>query len=172
MKPKRLVTVGMLTAMYIVLSLVGTLNLGGMKITLDSLPILVGAVLFGPLEGFLIGALGSFTNQMLTYGFTATTLLWILPAALRGLLVGLYAKHHHFEMTKFQTQFITITTAILVTAINTAVMYIDAIIYQYSYAYISALIIPRIIAGIVTAVVFAAILPMIIKQLREELDMN
>ncbi len=167
MKPKRLVTIGMLTAMYIVLSLVGTLNLGGMKITLDALPIIVGAALFGPVEGMLIGALGSFTNQMLTYGFTATTLLWVLPAALRGIMIGAYAKHRKFEMTGKQTQFITILSSLTVTAVNTAVMYIDAIVYQYSYAYISALIVPRIVAGVITAVVFAALLPHILKPLKK-----
>ncbi len=167
MKPKRLVTDGMLTAMYIVLSLVGTLNLGGMKITLDSLPILVGAALFGPIDGMLIGLLGSFTNQMLTYGFTATTLLWIIPAGLRGLMVGLYAKKHGFDMSLKETQFIAIISALAVTAVNTAVMYIDAIVYQYSYAYISALIIPRIVAGVLTAVVFAALLPSLLKVLRK-----
>ncbi len=173
MKPKRLVTIGMLTAMYIVLSLVGTLNLGGMKIiTLDALPIIVGAALFGPVDGLLIGALGSFTNQMITYGFTATTLLWVLPAALRGLMIGLYAKAHKFEMTGLQAQFITILSSLTVTAVNTAVMYIDAIIYQYSYAYISALIIPRIVAGVVTAIVFAALLPHILKPIKKALDMQ
>lgn len=170
MKPNRLITDGMLTAMYVVLSLVGTINLGGMKITLDSLPIIVGAALFGPIDGMLIGLLGSFTNQMLTYGFTVTTLLWIIPAGFRGLAIGLYAKKHGFGMSPKQTQFITITSALIVTALNTALMYIDAIIFQYSYAYISALIVPRIIAGVLTAIVFAAILPTILKPLKKVIN--
>lgn len=37
-----------------------SINLGNMKITLDSLPIIVGAALLGPLDGFLIGFFGSF----------------------------------------------------------------------------------------------------------------
>lgn len=47
MKAKRMVTVAMLIAMYVVLSLF-SINLGNMKITLDSLPIIVGAALLGP----------------------------------------------------------------------------------------------------------------------------
>lgn len=54
MKAKRIVTTAMLIAMYVVLSLF-SINLGNMKITLDSLPIIVGAALLGPLDGFLIG---------------------------------------------------------------------------------------------------------------------
>ena len=42
----------------------------------------------------MVGAVGGFLNQMLTYGFTVTTLMWIFPNAVRGLLVGLYAKKH------------------------------------------------------------------------------
>lgn len=59
MKAKRMVTVAMLIAMYVVLSLF-SINLGKMKITLDSLPIIVGAALLGPLDGFLIGFSAAF----------------------------------------------------------------------------------------------------------------
>ena len=167
MKPKRLVTNAMLIAMYVVLSLVATINLGNMKFTLDSLPIIVGAALFGPGDGMLIGLLGSFTNQMLTYGFSATTLLWIIPAGVRGLLIGLFAKHHNFDMSFKQTQFITISSALIVTALNTAAMYIDSKIYgYYSFAYVFGGILPRIIAGIIIAFIFGAILPHILKPLK------
>lgn len=167
MKPKRLVTNAMLIAMYVVLSLVATINAGNMKFTLDSLPIIVGAALFGPVDGMLIGLLGSFTNQMLTYGFSATTLLWIIPAGVRGLLIGLFAKHHNFDMSFKQTQFITISSALIVTVLNTAAMYIDSKIYgYYSFAYVFGGIVPRIIAGIIIAFVFGAILPHILKPIR------
>ena len=175
MKPKRLLNSivilcfdGMLIAMYTVLSLVATINAGNMKFTLDSLPILVGGALLGPVNGMLIGLLGSFLNQMITYGFSATTLLWIIPAGVRGLLVGLYAKHHNFDMTLKQTQFITISSALVVTALNTLVMYIDSKIYgYYSFAYVFGGILPRVIAGVIIAIIFAAILPQLLKPLKK-----
>ena len=123
MKIKRMVTNAMLIAMYVVLSLF-SINLGNMKITLDSFPIIVGAALFGPLDGLIIGFLGSFLNQLLFFGFTPTTLLWVAPAAVRGLLIGFYAKRHQFCMSFRQTQFITISTALLVTLLNTCVMFL------------------------------------------------
>lgn len=167
MKPKRLVINSMLIAMYTVLSLVATINLGNMKFTLDSLPIIVGAAFFGPIDGMLIGLLGSFLNQMITYGFSATTLLWIIPAGFRGLMIGLYAKHHNFDMSMKQTQFITISSALCVTAINTLVMYIDSKIYgYYSFAYIFGGIIPRIIAGVIIAIIFGALLPHLLEPLK------
>ncbi|MBR2583176.1 MAG: folate family ECF transporter S component [Oscillospiraceae bacterium] len=162
---KRLAVDAMLAAMFVVLSLF-SISLPGMKITLDSLPILVAAALLGPLDGLIVGLIGSFLNQMITYGFTATTLLWILPAGLRGLLVGLYAKRHNFDMTLRQTVFITIVTALLVTALNTFFMYVDSWVYSYSYAAALPTLVLRILAGIITAVLFSLLLPAILTALR------
>ncbi len=170
-KTKRLALDAMLAAMFVVLSLF-SINLPGMKITLDSLPILVGAALLGPLDGLAVGLVGSFLNQMLTYGFTATTLLWILPAGLRGLLVGLYARRHGFEMSLKQTVFITIATALLVTALNTLFMYVDSWVYSYSYAAALATLALRVLAGIITAVLFSLILPTILTALRRLFGTN
>ena len=166
MKPKRLVTNAMLIAMYVVLSLVATINAGNMKFTLDSLPIIVGAALFGPVDGMLIGLCGSFINQLITWGLGPTTLLWIIPAGVRGLLIGLFAKHHNFDMSFKQTQFITISTALVVTALNTAVLYADAWIMGYHYAAVFIDLVLRITAGIIIAFIFGAILPHILKPLK------
>ena len=164
-KTKRLALDAMLAAMFVVLSLF-SINLPGMKITLDSLPVLVGAALLGPVDGLAVGLIGSFLNQMITYGFTATTLLWIIPAGLRGLLVGLYAKRRGFEMSLRQTVFITIATALLVTALNTFFMYVDSWVYSYSYAAALATLALRILSGIITAVLFSLLLPTILTALR------
>ena len=164
-KTKRLALDAMLAAMFVVLSLF-SIRLPGMKITLDSLPILVGAALLGPLDGLAVGLIGSFLNQMITYGFTATTLLWIIPAGLRGLLVGLYAKRRGFDMSLRQTVFITVATALLVTALNTLFMYVDSWVYSYSYAAALPTLALRIVAGVITAVLFSLILPAILAALR------
>lgn len=164
-RTRRLALDAMLAAMYVVLSLF-SINLPGMKLTLDSLPILVGAALLGPLDGLAIGLVGSFINQMITYGFTVTTLLWILPAGLRGLVVGSYARRHAFSMSLRQTVFITVVSALLVTALNTLLMYIDSWVYSYSYAAALMTLFMRILAGILTAVAFSLILPAILRALR------
>lgn len=157
----------MLIAMYFVLAQYFSIKLGNMKFTLDSLPILVGASLFGPVDGLLIGLCGSFLDQLMGYGLMPTTVLWIAPAAIRGLLVGLYAKSHRYEMSTKQTVFITVSTALLVTALNTLVMWLDSVIYDYySFAYIFGAVPTRIVAGILTAVVFAVILPKLLPPLR------
>ena len=66
-----------------------------------------------------------------------------------------------------QTQFITISSALVVTALNTLMMYIDSKIYgYYSFAYVFGGILPRVIAGVIIAFVFGAILPEILKQIK------
>ena len=166
-RTKRLALDAMLAAMFTVLSLV-SISLPNMKITLDSLPVLVAAFLLGPLDGLAVGLVGSFLNQLLTYGLTATTVLWILPAGLRGLLVGLYVKRHGFELTQKQTVLIVVLSALAVTALNTVIMAVDSLIYGYfSTAYVFGALVFRIIAGVLTAVIFSLLIPPLIKQLKK-----
>ena len=168
-KTRALALDAMLCAMYVVLSFV-SINLPNMKFSFDSLPILVGAALLGPVDGLAVGLVGSFISQLLTYGITVTTPLWIIPAGVRGLLVGLYAKKHGFNMTLKQTELAVIFSALVVTALNTVVMYLDSVIFgYYSYVYVFGAMLPRIIAGIITAAVLAAVLPTIVRALREKL---
>ena len=150
-KTKRLALDAMLAAMFVVLSLF-SINLPGMKM--------------GPLDGLAVGLIGSFLNQMITYGFSATTVLWILPAGLRGLLVGLYAKHHGFSMNTAQCVFITVSTALLVTALNTLFLYVDSWVYSYSYVAALPTLLLRIAAGVITAVLFSLLLPPLLGTLR------
>ncbi len=167
---RRLALDAMLAAMYVALSLV-SIKLPNIKLSFDSLPILVAAALFGPVHGMAVGLIGSFINQMLTYGFTVTTVLWILPAGVRGLIVGLYAKKKGFNMSMKQTVFIVILSALVVTAINTFVIYLDSVIFgYYSYALVFGAIIPRIIAGILTGLILASVLPSIINTLKKKLN--
>ena len=168
MKTKKLAMDAMLIAMYFVLSITVSLNLGNMKITLDSLPIIVAGALFGPVDGLIVGLLGSFLNQLYSYGLTLTTVIWIIPAGVRGLLIGLYSKRHSFDMSMKQTQFITISTAILTTVLNTVVMYIDSKYYgYYTPAYVFGMLLPRFLSGIIIAVIFGMLLPHIIKPLKK-----
>ena len=165
-KTKRIALCAMLAAMFECLSLL-SINLGSMKITLDFLPIILAAMLFGPVEGAIVGLAGSFLNQLLTYGLSITTILWILPAGVRGLLVGIYAKEHSFSLTQKQMIFILILSALIVTALNTGVMYLDSIIIGYPFAATLITVVLRIVNGILTAILFAFILPPVIQRLKK-----
>ena len=47
------------------------------------------ALLFGPVDAVIVAMVGEFFKQLLTYGVTYTTVLYLIPPALRGLVVGL-----------------------------------------------------------------------------------
>ena len=171
MKTRRIVLIGLLVAMYVVLSLFLTVTLWNYKITFEALPILVGAFLLGPVDGFIIGFLGSFLNQMLTYGFTATTLLWVLPHAASGFIVGLLAKKIKGGYTVKNVAVITIISALCVTFLNTFAMYVDSKMYgYYSKTFVFGALGIRIITGVVTAIAFALILPTLLTQLKQIID--
>ena len=155
MNTKRLVTVAVLIALYTVLSLFSA-NLG---LTFESFPVLVASLMFGWVDGLLVGAVGGLLNQMLTYGFTVTTLMWILPNAVRGLLVGLYAKKHGLDLTMKQTAGIVLATSLLVTALNTVALYIDSQIFHYPISLTVGAIALRFLSSVVMAAVYTLVTP-------------
>ena len=164
---RRIATDAMLSAMFVCLSFFSIRIGNSMKLSIDSLPILVAALLLGPIDGLAVGLVGSFLNQLLTYGLSVTTILWILPAGIRGLIVGLYAKKHNFTLSRKQLIFITVLTALLVTAFNTLVMYLDSRIVGYPFAATLPTVLMRIVSGILVAAVFSLILPLILKALKK-----
>ena len=150
MNTKRLVTVAVLIALYTVLSLFSA-NLGLIKLTFESFPVLVASLMFGWVDGLL--------NQMLNYGFTVTTLMWILPNAVRGLLVGLYAKKHGLDLTMKQTAGIVLATSLLVTALNTVALYIDSQIFHYPISLTVGAIALRFLSSVVMAAIYTLVTP-------------
>ncbi len=161
-KTRQLALDAMLAAMCAVLGYVA-LDFLSIKVTFESLPILLGALLFGPLDGALIGLVGTGVYQLLRYGVSATTLLWMVPYVLCGLLVGLYAKKKEFSLSTKQTVIIVVLNEILITLLNTGVMYIDSKMYAYWFpGFISAALVLRFVVCIVKAVIFGFVLPMLI----------
>lgn len=170
-RTKRIVTDGILIALYTVLSLVGALNLGNMRITFEALPVLIAGLLLGPADGFTVGFLGSLIQQLVSYGLTPTTLLWIAPHAISGLIIGLLAKKMKNELNTKNIAIIAIISALTVTAINTLAMYVDSKMYgYYSFAYVFGSLLLRIAAGIITAIAFSFILPPVLKASKQVLD--
>ena len=165
MKTRKLALNAVLAAMCAALGALA-LDLNSIKITFESFPILLGALLFGPLDGLAVG----FVGTLLRYGVSATTLLWILPYALAGLVTGFYAKRRGFSLTTGQTVGIVVAAEMLVTALNTLVMYIDAKLYGYWFpGFISAMLLPRGAVCIVKAVVFGLVLPKLCARVRRAL---
>lgn len=150
---------------YIAVSLSAPFG-GTMKLSVSGIAIIIAAIMYGPVWGAAVGFVGAFLGQMLTYGFTATTLLWVLPAVIRGLVFGLLFILFKKSMKAHILCIETVISALFVTAFNTLALYLDAKIYQYPAAVFGISLANRIIAGIITAIIFAIILPSIIKGLK------
>lgn len=170
--PQQLSIDAMLAAMCMVLASVA-LQLGGnFKITFESVPVHIGALLFGPIDGMIIGGIGTFIYQVLFsgYGFTATTLLWILPYVACGLIVGLYAKRKEFCLNRKQMVFIIVVSELVITLLNTFALYVDSkVMGYYSAAFVFGTLAARLVVCIVKAVIYGEVLPILIKPLKKTL---
>ena len=169
---RRLVTDAILAALFFVLCLFSVPALG-LKFTFDSLPAVLATLLFGPLDGFLVAFLGMFIQQMIQYGFTVTTLLWMLAPALRGLVLGLLMKTlRGTPQVKTAGQYAlyfiyAIFAGIVVSLGNTAVLYIDSqLFHYYSYAMVFGAMTVRVLSGILFSAITAALAIPIVVALR------
>ena len=165
MNAKRLTTNAGLIALYVVLSFV-SLNFGFLKLSFALLPVFLSALCFGAVDAVAVGAVASFIQQMLTYGFTATTVLWMLPPIVLGALVGLYARSKQFDMTIRQHAFIIAIGCLTVTTINTVVMLIDGWVYGYPVAFTFSVVSLRYVSSIAMAVIYTIVVPRVVTLIR------
>ena len=170
MKTRQLVLDAMLAAICFLLANMA-LSTGTVKVTFESVPVLIGALLFGPIDGLAIGGIGTLLYQMLSYGFTATTALWIIPYMVCGLFVGLCAKVKNFDLSNRQLMVIVVVGELLVTLFNTIALYVDSHIYGYYYpTIITGVLVLRLVICVVKAMAYSVILPALLKPIRKTLS--
>ena len=173
MSTRRLTTLAMLIAIYCVLSILTPVKIINFKFTFEAFPILVAGLLLGPVDGLIVGGVGAFIYQLLFsgYGITATTPLWVLPHAVSGLIIGLYARSKNHDLSFAQTVFITIISALLVTSLNLLALYVDSKLYgYYSKALVFSNLLLKIIAGVILAIIYSSVLPKLIDFLKKKLN--
>ena len=87
---RTLLTLSLLTALEIVLNRFLSINAWNIKIGFSFVPVVIGAMLYGPLGGAVVGALGDFIGALLfpigPY-FPGFTLTAFLTGAVFGLLL-------------------------------------------------------------------------------------
>ena len=150
-----------LAALYVLLTTMVSIRAGNLRITFASLPVVVSALLYGPWEAATVALLGEFMNQMLTYGFTATTPLWLIPPVVRGVIVGIVAVRckkggRALESRPVPYYGTCIAAALATTVCNTAIIGVDGLIYHYfTWPLIFGDLAIRLFTGVITAVVVA-----------------
>jgi ECF transporter S component (folate family) len=159
---RRMCADGMLTGLFVVLTLVN-IKLGPMvRISFGSLPVVFASLLLGPLDGFLVALLGEFICQTVNYGFSLTTPLWVLVPGIRALVIGfvssLYKKKgkalERHPLPYFST---LIVAALMVTCFNTLVSFLDALIFDYSFSIVWITTLIRFGISLATAIVIGFI---------------
>ena len=163
---RRLVLNAAMVALYFALSMMAV-PIGGFKLTFEHLPIILCAVLFGPVDALIVGALGEFINQMLTFGFTPTTILWMAPAMIRGLSMGLGAKlaPKHLGLNallekKVPVIFWTVCVVVglVCSLVNTFTLYVDSKMFgYYSYAMVFGALWVRLGTSAISSVVMSVV---------------
>ena len=156
----------LLAAMCVVLGFM-SIRIGNiMKVSLEDFPVIFAALMFGPVDGMVVAAVGIFLYQLLSYGITATTVLWILPFVITGGIAGLYAKKYNFNNSKKQILFIFLVCEILICLLNTGAIYADAKIFGYYYpTIITGMILIRLVTAVCKGVVLGLISPPILRAM-------
>lgn len=160
LKTTQLTIDALLAAMCAVLGGLLKIDLRVIKITLESFPVLMAAFMYGPLDGALVGGVGTFIYQMLAYPLSATTVLWILPYVITGALTGLYARKHAFQNTPKQLRLAILFAELMLLVMNTGVICIDAKLYgYYSFAYVFGAIWARLAVAAAKIVLYGVFTP-------------
>ena len=148
-----------------------SLKIGGnLKISFESLPVHIGALLFGPVDGMLIGGIGTFIYQVLLsgYGISATTVLWILPYVSCGMMDGLCAAR--MGQGRGGVFFTLLLSELCITLLNTFALYVDSKIYAYySPAFVFGTLALRLFLCLVRALVYTALMPPLLGSLKKVL---
>ncbi|MGN1095896.1 MAG: ECF transporter S component [Eubacteriales bacterium] len=133
---RRLTTDAMLIALFVVLNMFSLKPNNFINISFASFPIIICAVLYGPLDACIVAFGGSFLDQLIHYGFSPTMPLWMLPPVCRAAVLGiftavLFKKGKYMEKKPVLFYIMCIAGALVTSAVTTPVSYIDANLYGY-----------------------------------------
>lgn len=174
---RRIALNAVLIALYVLLGFL-KIPIGNMlRINLASFAVVVCAVTFSPVDGLIVGFLGEFLSQILgPYGLTPTTVLWSLPEAMRGLLLGLAMvfiakKYSPAELLKSKALIwylvVCTVTGLIASGLNTLALYVDSKMYgYYSYEMVFGILLVRLSLAFVMSGAFGYIALHIVSALR------
>lgn len=128
---QRLAVLAVLTAIVIILQAAVVIPLGPFTVTLTMLPIIIGAIMYGPLGGavlgtvfgvivsiqVLTGAAGAFSTAMLEYQPAATILICLLKGIAAGLAAGAFFR----LFRKGSFYFGVVMAAVVAPVVNTGI---------------------------------------------------
>jgi ECF transporter S component (folate family) len=169
---RRLTTDAILIALFVVFSTLLSFKTPFFEVSLVSLPILLCAFYCGIGDALIVATVGTFLEQALSaYGLSATTPVWMAPAVLQALSASLL--FYFFCRKKSSRTWVLIAIIIfselILTAANTAALYIDGAVWGYSVKALHLLLPTRLINGGVRTVLSCVLLPLVLPALSRTL---
>ena len=176
-KPRELTLLGLLTAVLLVMSFtpLGYLNIGPLAITLNMIPVAIGAIALGPTGGAILGGVFGMTSFLQCLGIGGTSamgvilfeinpLLAFLQRFLPRLVTGLACGYIYLWTKKLFNQSIAGYIAGFCAAfLNTALFMLTLVLFFWNTDYLQALINGRnIFLFIVTFVGVNAVFEMLV----------
>ena len=163
-------------ALYVVLGTFASIKIPGViQISFSTLPILLAAFLFRPLDAVGIALLGTFVEQVIDpspYGFV-TMPMWLIPGTVVALVASfgaMYARSRGSVRTRLILTVVTIVVSeLLLTLLNTAALYIDGAILGYSVKALHLLLPARLLNGVGRAVISSIAVPLLYTPLHKVL---
>ena len=179
MTTKRLVINAVLIAIYVVLRFFNIPLGNSFRFTLAPFSVILCALMYGPVDGLLVGLLGEFLSQILgPYGLTPTTLLWCLGETVRGGVLGfcsmLFFRKGLLRAEKPEKKHIAVMltccvlTGIMAALGQTFALYVDSKMFgYYSYVMVFGVLIWRIVIYVVLSGLFGYVSLPIISALKK-----
>ena len=164
--------IALLTAMMVLLKRTIAIETPYFKFSFASLPIVLGAMVFGPIEGAVVGLLGEFVAQVTgPYGLAPTTVLYVAPAAIRGVVVGLGAvwcrrTGKRIESRPVACYAICVAGAVFTTLGNTVSIWLESVMYHTEFMVHVPFLPGRFATGIATAVIMTTVCIPLVHALR------
>ena len=163
--------IALLTAMVVLLKRTLAIETPYIKINFAPLPIMLAAMLFGPVEGMVVGLLGEFIAQITgPYGLAPTTVLYVAPAAIRGVVVGLGAvgcrRTGRIERRPVVCYAVGIAGAVLTTVGNTVSIWLESVMYHTEFMVHIPFLPARFANGIITALAVTTVCIPLVHALR------
>lgn len=179
MTTKRLAVNAVLIAIYVALRFFNIPFGDSFRFTLAPFPVILCALLYGPVDGLLVGLLGEFLSQVLgPYGLTPTTLLWCVGETVRGCTLGLcsvlFLRKWLVSAQRPDNKQIAVLliccvlTGVLASLGQTFALYVDSnMMGYYNYTMVFGVMVWRILVYILLSGIFGYLSLPIIAALRK-----
>ena len=176
---RRLVINAVLIAIYVVLRFFNIPVGNYFRFTLASFSVILCALLYGPVDGLLVGLLGEFIAQVTgPFGLTATTPLWCVGETVRGGVLGLcsrlFLRKGLLAAEKPERKHVVWLliccglTGVLAALGQTFALYVDSKMFgYYTYIMVFGVMLWRILIYIVLACLFGYLSLPIIASLKK-----